>query len=66
MAARTGIPTIYFVAHRLCSLLSTFGPTLQVTYANNAALLAALVAAQAACGVLAVEANKVRSVEQYD
>lgn len=64
MAARTGIPTIYWVALRLCSLLGKFGPSLAVRYSENAPLLAALVAAQAACGVLATEANKVRDVEQ--
>lgn len=64
MARRTGIPTIYKIALRLCDLLSTFGPTLAVLYADTPALLAAIAAAQEACAVLATEANKVRDVEQ--
>lgn len=65
MAARTGIPSILRITLELCRLLSKFSPVLSVRYAGNPALLAALASAQAACGVLAQEAAKVREVEQY-
>lgn len=63
MARRNGIPTLYRLALRMCNLLDRFYPILAVQYSGNAALLAALAAAQSACGVLAVETNKVRDVE---
>lgn len=63
MAKRNGIPTIYRLALRMCQLLDRFAPILAVQFSGNAALLAALASAQAACGVLATEANKVRDVE---
>lgn len=63
MARRNGIPSIYFLSVKACRLLDKFAPILAVQYAANPALLAALAAAQSACAVLAVEANKVRDVE---
>lgn len=63
MARRNGIPTIYKIALRLCSLLNKFAPIITLQYPTNTALLAALAAAQSACNTLAVEANKVRDVE---
>lgn len=63
MARRNGIPTIFRIALRLCDLLNRFAPIIAVQYPTNTALLAALAAAQAACGELSVEANKVRDVE---
>lgn len=65
MAQRNGIPTILKIALRLCQLLDKFAPVLAVQFSGNAALLAAISAAQAACQVLTVEAAKVREVEQF-
>jgi hypothetical protein len=64
MARRTGIPSIHEAARELCRLVNKFRPLLTILYAENAALLAALAAAQAACAELVVEANAVRDVEQ--
>lgn len=61
MAARNGIPTILAVAQKLCQLLVKFTPIITASFPNNAALLAALAAANAACAVLVQEASAVRA-----
>jgi len=60
MAQRTGIPTMIGVAKRLCYLINAFTPVIQKKYPTNAALLAALAAANAACAVLQSELVTVR------
>lgn len=60
MARRTGIPSLMEVARRLCILIVKFTPTIQHLYGNNAALMAALAAANAACAVLHTELAAVR------
>lgn len=66
MAKRTGIPSLLDVSKESCRLLSKYGPVITVLYSSNAALLAALAAAQAACAELAKQTALVREVEQYD
>lgn len=60
MARRTGVPSLMEVAMRLCILIVKFTPTLQQLYPTNAALQAALAAANTACAALHVELAKVR------
>lgn len=55
MARRTGMPTMLKVAKRLCGLIADYGDIIAALYPSNAALIAALAAANAACGVLAAE-----------
>lgn len=62
MAARTGVWTLRHVAHRLCKYITKFTPTLTALYPENAALLAALAAANAACGALDAELQSVQEV----
>lgn len=57
MAQRTGLATIRAIAYRMCQMVATFGPIIERAYPGNAALKAALVAAQAACAVLVDEAD---------
>lgn len=52
---RDGIPTMIKVAQRLCQLVTKFTPIITLKFPGNAPLLAALAAANAACGVLASE-----------
>jgi len=59
MARRTGAPTILLVAKELCRLVTKFTPVLSTVYSGNAALLAALAAANAACAVLVQEITDV-------
>lgn len=54
---RTGLPTIRDVAFSMCKYVTTFTPIIKKVYPANAALQAALVAAQAACVVLVEEAD---------
>lgn len=61
MASRTGIPSLMSVASVMCALLTKFTPIITKLYPENAALLAALAAAQAACAVLTQELSKVRA-----
>lgn len=61
MASRTGIPSLLSVAQIMCRLLTQFTPIITKAYPDNAALLAALAAAQAACAVLNQELSKVRA-----
>ena len=60
MARRTGIPTILEVAQALCRLVTKFTPIIAQLYPTNTALLAALEAANAACGVLVQQLALVR------
>jgi hypothetical protein len=58
--ARNGVPTMLWVAKKLCSLITKFTPVLTVQFEDNAALLAALAAANAACAALSAELALVR------
>lgn len=60
MTHRTGIPSLMEVARRLCLLITQFTPTLERYYGDNAPLMAALAAANAACAVLHSELSAVR------
>ena len=60
MARRTGVPSLMFVARRMCALIAKFTPVIQHLYPTNAALMAALAAANAACSVLHAELETVR------
>jgi branched-subunit amino acid permease len=60
MAQRTGVPTMLFIAQRLCNLITKYTPVLTVLFPTNVALLAALAAANSACSVLAQELSAVR------
>jgi len=60
MARRTGVPALMFVARRLCQLIGDFTPIITQLYGSNAALLAALAAANAACATLHAELAQVR------
>lgn len=62
MAKRTGIPTMITVAEKLCQLITRYGSVIELLYPTNSALIAALAAANAACGVLDVELKKVREL----
>lgn len=62
MARRTGVPTMLFVAKRLCDLIGRYGSIVATLYPSNVALIAALAAANAACGALAIELQAVREV----
>jgi hypothetical protein len=58
---KDGIPTLAKIAQVMCRALGKFTPFIVQKYPDNAALLAALAAAQAACNVLNTELAKVRS-----
>ena len=60
MARRTGIPTMLFIAQRLCDLITRYTPIITVLFPANVALLAALAAANTACSELASELSAVR------
>lgn len=60
MAARNGVPTMIKVAQNLCRLIVKFSPVITVQYPTNAALLAALAAANAACAALEAQLALVR------
>ena len=53
--ARNGIPTMMIVAKNLCRLIVKYESVIATQFPGNAPLLAALAAANAACGVLAAE-----------
>jgi hypothetical protein len=57
---KTGVPTLMQVSKRMCDAVSRFTPAIYRHYSTNAALLAALAAAQAACAVLQAELAKER------
>jgi len=52
---RTGIPTLITVARTMCKYIVKFTPLIRAFTDNNAAVMAALEAANAACGVLEAE-----------
>lgn len=60
MTQRIGVPALMRVARQMCKYIVLFTPAIQRTYPSNSALLAALAAANAACGVLASELQTVR------
>ncbi len=60
MARRTGVPSLMFVARRMCDLITRFTPIIIQLYPSNAALQAALSAANAACMVLHEQLAMVR------
>lgn len=60
MTKRTGIPSLMDVARRMCLLLVKFTPIIQSLYGDNATLMAALTAANAACSALHEELAQVR------
>lgn len=60
MARRTGIPTLLGLAIKMCNFLSRYTVVITALYPTNTALLAALAAANAACGTLATELEAVR------
>lgn len=60
MTRRTGVPALMEVARRLCLLITKFTPVIVQLYPSNAALLAALSAANAACSALHEELANVR------
>lgn len=49
---RTGLPSLDKIAREMCRLIVTFTPIIRSLYPENAALLAALAAANAACEAL--------------
>lgn len=57
MARRTGLRTIRELAHQMCRLVVRFTPTLQAAFPDSPALQAALVAANAACAELVIQAD---------
>jgi len=62
MARRTGVPAMIKVAQEMCRLIVKFTPVIQTLYGSNAALMAALAAANAACAVLVGELAEVREL----
>jgi hypothetical protein len=58
---RNGVPTLAKIANIMCRALAKFSPFIVSQYGDNAALLAALAAAQAACATLDTELEKVRN-----
>jgi len=62
VTSRTGVPTLIYIAQQLCKYVVKFTPAIERLYPANAALLAALEAANSACGVLSTELRKVREV----
>lgn len=55
MGRRTGLPSLRVVAREMCRLVTKFTPVIQRLYPENAALTAALLAANAACAELVTE-----------
>lgn len=60
MARRTGVPALMIVARRMCQLITDFTPIITTLYGSNAALMAALAAANAACATLHAQLATVR------
>lgn len=58
---RIGFYTLRKLAYGLCKALPQFSPIIRATFPNNAALLAALAAAEASCGVLVMEIDKAKA-----
>lgn len=60
MARKTGVPSLMWVARRMCDLINRFTPIILQLYPSNTALHAALAAANAACATLHAELAAVR------
>jgi hypothetical protein len=60
VARKTGVPTLLWIAEQLCKYLAKYSASIQILYPDNPALIAALVAATAACAELKLELAKVR------
>ena len=60
MAQKTGVPSLMAVAREMCRLIVNFTPVIERLYGDNAALMAALAAANAACSALHAELAAVR------
>lgn len=56
---RTGLTTLMNLATKMCTLIGKFTPIIQTVYPDSTALHAALASANAACAVLAAEADEV-------
>jgi len=52
MATRTGMPAIVAVAREMCRLITKFTPIIRIAVSDNAQVLLALEAANAACSAL--------------
>lgn len=62
MAQRTGVPTLISVAEAMCKYIVRFTPLIEKAFPGNAALAAALIAANSACTVLGEELRAVREL----
>lgn len=60
MAKRTGVPSLLWVAKKMCYFLAKYQSVIVALYPTNDALIAALAAANAACSTLATELELVR------
>lgn len=60
MTQRTYVPTMLQLAHTMCKYIARATPVITRLYPSNAALLAALAAANEACTVLGAELESVR------
>lgn len=60
MARKTGIPTLLELSKKQCKYIVQFTPIITLLFSDNAALLAALQAANETCAVLIIELSKVR------
>lgn len=56
---RTGLTTLMNLARGMCTAVGKFTPFIQAAYPDSTALHAALASANAACAVLAQEADEV-------
>jgi hypothetical protein len=59
MAQRSGLPSLEIVAREMCRLITKYSPVIRLLYPGNAALMAALAAAEAACTALEEEISGV-------
>lgn len=57
---RNGVPTLLNISRIMCRYVSVFAPGLRNQFSGNPALLAALLAAETACGLLVEELEAVR------
>lgn len=55
---RSGLPTLLELAKKMCRIIVTFTPAIQKLYGENAALMAALAAANVACHELEQEISE--------
>lgn len=60
MARKTYVPTLLRVSLAMCKYITRATPIITQLYGTNAALMAALAAANAACAELATELAQVR------